>query len=196
VTDTSNVADDQHLLSKPTKVWILRVAKVIVWIVYLFVLVALILLLIAFFLRLFGADPSAGFTDWIYRSVDEIMEPFRGIFPSEQLTDRSVLDFSLLFAVIVYAIFALIVHGIVDWVSNRLARLTAPPAQAPQQPQPQYIVVSAPPTAPVGPPVATTNINVGSNPSDVVLPAPPAPPTAPPVESPVQPGAWPPAPES
>jgi hypothetical protein len=39
----------------------------------------------------------------VYRNVERIMEPFRGMFPTHALNDRSVVDFSLLFAMIVYA---------------------------------------------------------------------------------------------
>lgn len=129
-----------------TRIWVLRVAKVVVWIIYLFVLTALVILLIAFFLRLFGANPTNGFTEWIYRAADRIMEPFRGIFPTKTLTEASVLDYSLLFAVIMYTIFALVAHWIVHVVSRKLSGLTSPPPPAVYQ----YVV-----------PPPTTNVNVG-----------------------------------
>jgi uncharacterized protein YggT (Ycf19 family) len=161
-----------------TKVWILRVARVIVWVIYLFVLAALILLTLAFFLRLFGANPAAGFTEWVYRSVDRIMEPFRGIFPSHAITDTSVLDFSLLFAMIIYAIFALVAHWLVQVVSERLARLTAPPPAPPPGVPQQYVVT--------GPPV--TNVNVA--PPAPESPAAPPGPWDQPVRGPAAPGPW------
>ena len=161
----------------------------IVWIIYLFVLTALIILLIAFFLRLFGANTGNSFTDWIYRSADRIMEPFRGIFPTKQLDSKSVLDYSLLFAVIMYAIFALVAHWIVHVVSRKLSGMTAPP---PPQPIQQYIVATPMPP--------TTNVNVGSGPPvGVAVAAPGVPPNtvagypspAPPItagpDAPVQP---------
>ena len=151
-----------------TKVWILRVAKVVVWIIYLFVLTALVILLIAFFLRLFGANTGNSFTDWIYRSADRIMEPFRGIFPTKELGTKSVLDYSLLFAVIMYTIFALVAHWVVHVVSRKLSGMTAPP---PPQPIQQYIVATPMPP--------TTNVNVGSGPPTTVAaypsPTPPSP---------------------
>jgi uncharacterized protein YggT (Ycf19 family) len=159
-----------------TKVWILRVARVVVWVIYLFVMAALILLTVAFFLRLFGANPAAGFTEWVYRSVDRIMEPFRGIFPSKAITDTSVLDFSLLFAMIIYAIFALVAHWLVEVVTHRLHRLTTPPP-TPAVP-PQYIAT--------GPPV--TNVNVA--PPAPESPAAPPGPWNQPVRGPGAPGPW------
>jgi uncharacterized protein YggT (Ycf19 family) len=157
-----------------TKVWILRVARVIVWVIYLFVLAALILLTLAFFLRLFGANPAAGFTEWVYRSVDRIMEPFRGIFPSHAITDTSVLDFSLLFAMIIYAIFALIAHWLVQVVSERLAHARAP-QPVPARPQ-QYVT---------GPPIS----NVSAPPPHESPAAPPGPWNQP-VRGPRAPGPW------
>ena len=75
---------------------------------------------IAFFLELFGANPSSGFAQWIYRSASRVTAPFRGIFPSH-VNGNSVLDVSLLFAIIMYALFALLVHALVDFIERRHA---------------------------------------------------------------------------
>ena len=42
----------------------------------------------------------------MYQAADRIMEPFRGLFPTTQITDRAVFNASLLFAIIVYSAFA------------------------------------------------------------------------------------------
>ena len=119
-----------------THLGILRIGRAIVAFIYAVVTVCLVLLTLAFFLQLFGANPAADFTEWVYRSVRRIMEPFRGMFPSEQLGERSVLNFSLLFAMIVYAILALALHALVSWLTasvvkarqeERRARALAPP---------------------------------------------------------------------
>src|SRR3954471_6292047 len=86
----------------------LKIGRVLVWIVYAIVLVTAILLTLAFFLELAGANPNAGFVQWVYRSTDRAMRPFRGIFPEQQISDQSVLDFSLLFAAIFYFVVALL----------------------------------------------------------------------------------------
>jgi uncharacterized protein YggT (Ycf19 family) len=67
-------------------------ARVLLWFVYTWLIVNLVLLLLAFTLRLRGANPSASFTDWIYRSVGRIMAPFRGMFEPLSLNEQSVLD--------------------------------------------------------------------------------------------------------
>ena len=94
---------------------ILVIGKVVVLLVYLVLVAYAVILGIAFFLRLFGANPTADFAEWIYRASARIMEPFRGIFPTTQLSDTSFFDASLLFAIVIYLVAAIILHGIVDW---------------------------------------------------------------------------------
>lgn len=104
----------------PGKVTGLRVAKVLTWLVYAYFLVAVILLVLEFFLLLFNANPTAGFAEWVYRSGDRVMEPFRGIFPTKQAGNGSVLDFAVLFAIIVYGVLALAFHSLVEWLDYRI----------------------------------------------------------------------------
>jgi uncharacterized protein YggT (Ycf19 family) len=98
----------------------LKIGRVIVWIIYAIVLLTAILLTLAFFLRLFGANPEAGFVEWVYRSVERAMRPFRGIFPEEEIGDASVLDFSLLFAALFYFVVALLIDVALRWLTHRL----------------------------------------------------------------------------
>ena len=93
-----------HDSSKEHIVW---AGRALVYLVYFFVTVALIVLTFGFFLLLFGANPDAAFAEWVYRALDRVMAPFRGIFESIKLNGQSVLDVSVLFAMIVYGIVAL-----------------------------------------------------------------------------------------
>jgi hypothetical protein len=102
--------------------WILKAAKIIVWVVYAIVLLTAINLLLAFFLRLFGASPEAAFVEWVYRNAEEAMRPFRGIFPPHPLGGTSVLDTALLFGTVAYFVLALLVHYVVHWLSRKLQR--------------------------------------------------------------------------
>lgn len=102
------------------KVTGLRVAKVLTWLVYAYVVVAVVLLALDFFLLLFNADPSAAFAEWVYRSADRVMEPFRGIFPTKEAGNGSILDFAVLFAMLVYGIVALLLHSLVSWLDYRI----------------------------------------------------------------------------
>jgi hypothetical protein len=97
------------------------VGRAIVWFVYAFALVAIVIATLAFVLELFGANPSSDFAHWVYRSAGRVTAPFRGIFPSHQLNGNSVLDMSLLFAIVMYALFALLVHTLIDYIERRRA---------------------------------------------------------------------------
>ncbi len=110
--------------------------KVILWgsravgyFVYVYILFVEMILFFGFFFLLFGANPSASFTEWLYRSLERAMEPFRGIFTPIELGTTSgsevlsVFDTSVLFAMIVYLVLGLIVHSFIAWLSTRLYRL-------------------------------------------------------------------------
>ncbi|MFT3851266.1 MAG: hypothetical protein QM733_00770 [Ilumatobacteraceae bacterium] len=108
----------------------LKAGRIIVWCLYALALIAVVILLLAFLLRLFGASTDASFTRWMYRSADSIMRPFRGIFPTRQLSDDSVFDPSLLFGAICYTVVALGADGFHHWLSRRLAAQEAQIAKA------------------------------------------------------------------
>jgi uncharacterized protein YggT (Ycf19 family) len=110
-------------MDRKTKRWILWLSRLIVLVVYLIVFAYAVILGIAFVLRLLGANPDADFADWIYTAAGRIMEPFRGIFPTTAISDRSVFDASLLFALLVYLFVGMVLHGIVDWLARRIAGL-------------------------------------------------------------------------
>jgi hypothetical protein len=64
------------------------------------------LLLFRFLLRLFGANPSAGFTDFIYTLSYPFRAPFQAVFSSTQVSG-SVFEWTTLLAMIVYWLVAL-----------------------------------------------------------------------------------------
>lgn len=54
-------------------------------------------------LKLFGASASAPFVRWIYETTQPLLSPFIGAFPSPRLEGGLVIEFSSLFALIVFA---------------------------------------------------------------------------------------------
>jgi uncharacterized protein YggT (Ycf19 family) len=96
------------------------IAKVLLWFVYVWVIVSLVLLFLAFILQLFGANPNSGIAQWVYRSVERTMAPFRGLFEPITFGKQSVLDTSLLFAMIVYGFVALLLKAAIDWVTDHV----------------------------------------------------------------------------
>lgn len=106
-----------------TRISIVRVARALSYLVYGFVLVALVILAMGFFLLLFGANPDAPFAEWVYRSLERVMAPFRGLFEPIQLTGDSVLDTSVLFAMIIYSIAGMAFNALIAWLGERLMAL-------------------------------------------------------------------------
>jgi uncharacterized protein YggT (Ycf19 family) len=96
------------------------IAKGLLWFIYAWVIVSLVLLFLAFILQLFGANPDAGIAQWVYRSVERTMAPFRGLFEPVTFGEQSVLDTSLLFAMVVYGLVALFLKAAIDWVTDRV----------------------------------------------------------------------------
>ena len=117
------VANDKARAKDDRAVRGLTFAKVLVWLVYAYFVLALIILIAAFFLQLFNASATAGFTEWVYRSANRVLEPFRGIFPQVGFDNGSIIDFAVLFAIIMYGIFALVVHGVVEWIDSKIMTL-------------------------------------------------------------------------
>ena len=194
--------DLELIRARKIVVW---VARAITYLIYFFVIVAEIILLIGFFLLLFGANPTAGFTEWAYRNLDRVMAPFRGIFAPIELGTTSadveaVFDTSVLFTMIVYSIVALVLSALTRWLSQRLRYLYAAEQRERQEQADEEMRASLaalatadtstqPPAPMVQPPPATTQpppATVQPPPSTTQPPAtvpppsstPPPPPTA------------------
>jgi hypothetical protein len=113
-----------------TSITLVRVARVLTYLVYAFVLISLVIHVLGFFLLLVGANPDAPFSEWAYRSLDRVMAPFRGIFESVQLNGESVLDTSVLFAMIVYGIVGIALSALIHWLTDKLVLLQRKRAMA------------------------------------------------------------------
>ncbi len=106
-------------------------ARAVSYLVYAYVVVVEVILALGFFLLLLGANRSADFTEWVYRSLGRAMEPFRRIFTPVELGTTpgsdvaSVFETSVLFAMVIYGLVAITVHAFVGWLTYRLQRLDA-----------------------------------------------------------------------
>ncbi len=107
----------------------LWVTRIISYLIYVYLILVEIVLFLGFFLLLFGANPTAGFTQWVYRNLDRAMAPFRGIFTPIQLGTtsgnnvESVFETSVLFAMIIYGILALVLSAFLAWLASRLRHI-------------------------------------------------------------------------
>jgi len=70
-------------------------------------------------LRFFAANPNNHFVSWVYNSSGVLMEPFRGIFPTTVIGRDHVIDFSALFAMLVYALVAMAFIALANWLTPR-----------------------------------------------------------------------------
>lgn len=93
--------------------------RVLIYFTYALVSIAELLLLTRIILRLFGANPIAPFVQWIYETTDTLLSPFRGIFPTTTISQNFVIDFSTLFAVLVYGFFAYLISILIDALDSR-----------------------------------------------------------------------------
>jgi hypothetical protein len=167
-------------MSRETKRWILWVGRLFTLFIYLVFLAYAVIVGIAFVLQLLGANPQADFADWIYRAAANITQPFRGIFPTTQVSDRSTFNASLLFALIVYLVVAVILHGIVDWLARRIAGIDRAEEreqmraalQIQQESTRTALGLDAPATTPTAPAAQTWNEPVGGIPAESVPPPP------------------------
>ena len=152
------MADSNFLGARRAITW---VARLISYLVYAYVVVVEVILGIGFFLLLFGANPTNDFVEWIYRSLNRAMEPFRGIFNPVQLGESgnqevaSVFDASVLFAMIIYGLLAILIHAFIRWLTYRLYKLEVEEAKLDQQAEQQRLHQALGAQGSTAPPAAT-----------------------------------------
>lgn len=79
------------------------VAKLILWLNDMILGIVEFLIGLRIILKLFGASTAAPFVVWVYNTTDPLLSPFEGMFPSPELEGQFVIEFSALFALLVYA---------------------------------------------------------------------------------------------
>lgn len=72
-----------------------------------------------FLLRLFSANTSNGFVSWVYEMSNSLLEPFRGIFPTRIFENSIVIDFTTLFAMLIYALIGMLAIWIITILTPR-----------------------------------------------------------------------------
>ncbi len=75
-------------------------------------------------LRFLGANPSTPFVRWINDASSSLIYPFQNIFPSPVLNGGFVLEMSAVIALVVYAIIAYIISGLISFVSYKTVYYT------------------------------------------------------------------------
>jgi len=98
----------------------LRFSKVLVWIMYFWVLIGVISLTLRTILLALSANTSAGFANFVITISNDYMQPFRGIFTGREVGETGYLDVSAIFAIIVYLFIAWGFHALIDFVQNKI----------------------------------------------------------------------------
>lgn len=80
---------------------------------------ASLILSLRFILKLFGANQGAPFVSWIYAMSSSLLDPFRGIFPTQVIENQYVLEFSILFAILIYALIGYLLTEFIGWIDAR-----------------------------------------------------------------------------
>ena|SRR5438105_10354162 len=87
----------------------------------LFLLVVEALLALRFVLKLFAANSTVGFVQWVYNMSAPLLQPFRGIFSTTVFQGRYVLELTTIFAMIIYAVLGLILAALIEAVTVPVA---------------------------------------------------------------------------
>lgn len=91
----------------------ITLSRFLVWLVNLILAIVGVLLGLRFILKLFGANSSIEIVNWIYQTSGDILSPFRGIFPTENV-NGFVIEFSTLFAMLVYGILGMLAFYLIS----------------------------------------------------------------------------------
>ena len=73
-----------------------------------------VLLVFRFVLKLFAANPQAGFVRWIYETTEPLLAPFLLAFPTPSVRGGYMLEFTTLFAIFVYAFVGYLVQELLE----------------------------------------------------------------------------------
>ena len=80
------------------------------------------LLALRILLKLFGASTGAPFVAWVYETTQPLLNPFSGMFPTPQISGGFVLEFSSIFALMVYAFIGYVIGQALETMAYYDAR--------------------------------------------------------------------------
>lgn len=78
-----------------------------------------ILLIFRFVLKLLGANPEASFVAWVYETSAPLLSPFLPAFPTPAMQGGSILEFTTLFAIFVYAFAGYIIQELLSFIDGK-----------------------------------------------------------------------------
>ena len=90
--------------------------NILSYLIYFVFSLAEIVLFLRLILRLFGASTESSFVQFIYNSSAVLLDPFRGIFTPAEVAPGAFLEFTTLFAIVIYALIAFLITEFIDFI--------------------------------------------------------------------------------
>ena len=98
----------------------LKFSKVLVWLMYFWVMIGVAALAMRVFLLAFSANMNAGFANFVLTVSNDYMEPFRGLFTGRSVGVTGYLDVSAMFAIIVYLFVAWGFKALIEYIEQKI----------------------------------------------------------------------------
>lgn len=70
-----------------------------------------------FLLKFFGANTAAPFTQWIYNNTEPLLYPFVNIFPAPKIEGNFTIEFTSLFAILIYMVVGYLLIEILEFIA-------------------------------------------------------------------------------
>ncbi len=86
------------------------ITKVVYWVT----MVVTGFLGLRFLLRLFNASLSADFVRWVYDNSRPLLQPFLNVFPNTRLEGGFTIEFTTLFAIVIFSLIGFLIMALVD----------------------------------------------------------------------------------
>jgi hypothetical protein len=74
-------------------------------------------------LQLFGASPTSPFVLWLYGITDRLAAPFAGAFPVWPLGGDSVIDLTIILAMVCYALLGWLIVLLISFVFGSIREI-------------------------------------------------------------------------
>ena len=78
-----------------------------------------------FILKFFGANSNTPFVKWLYSNTEPLLAPFINIFPAPDIQSQFTIEFTSLFAIIIYMIVGYTILEILDIIFSSARKLTS-----------------------------------------------------------------------
>ena len=100
----------------------IKIARVLMYLVYTYAIIATVFLVLGFVLLLFGANSASGFVNFVYGIAIQFLKPFREIFPTQPIGNKGYFSASGLFAIVIYGIAAMALHSLITYITVKQSK--------------------------------------------------------------------------